>query len=295
MNFVYEIMRSSWAILPEVAMSYKQNIRRLLSGETFLNNFDAKENSEPYQKSSFFDKSPNQQNNATQPKAIGVVELHGAMSKYGGPSHYGTRDLSAMVRAAAMDETVKGIILHVDSPGGSTASVFPMIEAIEDAKKVKPVVAYVDDMAASAAYLIAIHADEVIASHDMSEIGSIGVMATLINDKKALEKKGIEIIKITPPQSEYKQKGVDMALDGDPEMLIMESLVPWATFFQETVKMRRKNIDLSVEGIISGKMFYGGKAKQSGMIDAIGSFDYALERINSLYNARNLKKSLLSI
>lgn len=97
-----------------------------------------------------------------------------------------------------VEQGVKTVALMIDSGGGEAHQLFPTMRSIRklaDANGVK-IIAYVDGMAASAAYGTAAIADEIIMSEG-SEVGSVGVVVRLMNDSKALEKEGYERIFIT--------------------------------------------------------------------------------------------------
>ena len=97
--------------------------------------------------------------------------------------------LAAQIEAAVADHTVRGIVLDIDSPGGEATGAFGFYETIRAARQRKPVVAIVNDMAASAAYGIAAQANEIVISPS-SMTGSIGVVMVHMDHSKEMEKRG---------------------------------------------------------------------------------------------------------
>ena len=107
-------------------------------------------------------------------KAISVIKLDGPITKNGGASHYGTKELSEFLLKADKNNAIQGHILHINSGGGSANAVKVMADAIELANK--PIVAFSEDIMASAAMYIGSYADYIISNDQSDLIGSIGTM-----------------------------------------------------------------------------------------------------------------------
>jgi len=137
---------------------------------------------------------------AEESKSVAVVPLHGTMTKYDTCESYGTTFIAKKIREMADDGNVIGIVLDIDSPGGSSSAIPPMLEAIGYAKsKGKPVYAHVD-CCASAAYWVASQCDAIYMDNDMSEVGSIGAMAVYVDYSAIhrLEKRPSQSIRMNP-------------------------------------------------------------------------------------------------
>lgn len=108
--------------------------------------------------------------------AVSVISIVGGLS---GRSRWGADmgDLRALISDAADDSKIKSIVLDIDSPGGTVAGTPETAQVIRQAATVKPVIASVNGMAASAAYWMASNATSVMVSPS-SLVGSIGVFAT---------------------------------------------------------------------------------------------------------------------
>ena len=92
-------------------------------------------------------------------KSVAIVPLHGTMTKYDTCTSYGTSFIANKLREMADDENVIGIVLDIDSPGGSCSAIPPMLEAISYAKAHRKPVYVHADCCASAAYWVASQCD----------------------------------------------------------------------------------------------------------------------------------------
>lgn len=237
-----------------------------------------------YEKSSslFNDKGSNQNNDVLGTVAA-IVPMHGNMLKEGTMCSYGTEDVAQVLRQAADDESVGGIVLDIDSGGGAVDAIAPMVDAIMYAQKKQKCVVASCDLCASAAYWVATACDEIIANNTISsEFGSIGVMMSFPDYAKYYENAGIKVHTIYSDLSTYKNAPFEAAKEGKYELIKSEGLNPVAKKFQDVVKSSRKNLDTSVEGIIQGRVFYAEDAKKYGLIDSIGNRAFAIERCMAL-------------
>lgn len=212
-------------------------------------------------------------------KMVAIIPLAGLLTREGSWWDYGTEEIADMINEAANNDAVKSIVLRTNCVGGTTASVFPMIEALDKCKK--PKVMAVDNVSFSAAQLIGSHCDKIFATHKMCQVGSIGIQAEIADDSAMWEKYGIKRIVITPPESNWKNRTTKEAKAGKTKLLIEEELTPWANFFQAEMKKGRPALDENVEGILNGRTFFAFDAVNNGLIDGIRPMDeiikYAFE------------------
>jgi capsid assembly protease len=112
---------------------------------------------------------------STQPSKIALIGIYGGLTPRG--SWYGSSfsDIAAAATRAGNDPDVAGIVLDVDSPGGTVSGTMETAAAVADAASKKPCVACVNTLAASAAYWIASQASEVVMVPS-GDVGSIGAM-----------------------------------------------------------------------------------------------------------------------
>lgn len=214
-------------------------------------------------------------------KKVAIVPIHGVMTKYDTCESYGASELASRMKAYADDPDVAGIILDIDSPGGSSSAVPPLLEAIRHARsKGKPVYAHAD-FCGSAAFWVASQCDAIYLDNDLSEIGSVGCY-TIIQDTTAPDPStGIREFAIYSRKSGDKNLAYRKALEGDLEPA-RDELDEIAARFQETVKAGRPGMKADEPGVLTGKMFPASEAISLGMADAIATLDETVEVVFAL-------------
>lgn len=180
-------------------------------------------------------KSKNGNRFADAPKgSSAIIPVHGTLLKYGTMCSYGTTEYADMVREAVDSNNISSVILDIDSGGGSVDAIAPMLDAISYARTSgKSVVAYCD-LCASAAYYIACHCDEIIASNEVSsEFGSIGVMMSFMDYAKYYEKAGVKLHTVYSNLSDYKNLPFEMAKKVSTTKSGMKNWTPWLKNFRK--------------------------------------------------------------
>jgi len=230
--------------------------------------------------------------------SVAVIPLKSVMVKYGNWCQYGTEEIAGFMMQAAASKKIDALVLDIDSGGGSVDAIPPMLEAIRKIQTEynKPVIASAD-LCASAAYFVASHCDRIIANNDLSaEFGSIGVMMQFWDIQPYYEKEGYVFHKIYAPESTYKNLPFEKALKGDYDLIKEEELSPLAIAFQNAVKEKRgQKLDMTVEGLINGRMFYASNSKNSkldakavGLIDEVADLDRAISLAKGLAEVRKI-------
>lgn len=190
--------------------------------------------------------------------------------------------LSRDFNAALTDPNVRAIVLSIDSPGGEVAGVNEFAQMIFDARGRKPIVAYVDGMAASAAYWIASAADEIVADAT-ALLGSIGVIATVPNPGARSAKE----INFVSSQSPKKRPDPTTESGKDQMQDLVDRL---ADVFVETVA---RNRDVSVDTVLSdfgqGAVFVGRNAIAAGLADRLGNFEGVVAELAAGWSPKRKK------
>lgn len=215
--------------------------------------------------------------------AVAIIPLHGTMLKYGTYCEYGTVEIADLIREAADNPKVAGILLDIDSGGGAVDAIAPILDTLEYNRSLgKSSVAFCD-LAASAAYYAALGCDEIIANNSISaEFGSIGVMMSFPDYAKYYENAGIKVHTIYSNLSDYKNAPFEAAKKGEYDKIKAEELDPLARKFQNAVKDKRGDkLKHDTEGLLSGRMFYQDDALAVGLIDHVGNLDFAVSRVRS--------------
>jgi ClpP class serine protease len=227
---------------------------------------------------------------------IAVIPYKAAVQKYGGWCAMGTEDLAERIKVEADNPRVSAIILDMDSPGGAADAVAHPSAAINYAKERKPVVGYAGNgMTASAAYWIMSHANEIYATYETDEIGSIGTYITLVNYEQFLSNYyNAEVHQVYASQSTEKNKGYrDITAEkSSKDWLLEKELDPFNDIFIQTVRNNRPNIN---EDVFKGRLFMAKDALEMGLIDGMMSFEEVLNRASELSENFTTKNTMLGI
>lgn len=197
-------------------------------------------------------------------------------SKLGGTSSIAVRN---SLRAASRDPAVKGVMLLVDSPGGSAAGTDELASEIQSfiASSKKPVYAHIEGMAASAAYWAIAYASKITASRS-ALVGNIGVYSVLKDTSKAAEMQGVKVQVVgSGPLKGADTPGAPIT----PELVaetqnIVNSL---AQMFFEAVKAGRNLGTAEMNAVKDGSIYPAGDAKKLGLIDAVQGLDATVNQL----------------
>jgi signal peptide peptidase SppA len=182
--------------------------------------------------------------------------------------------ISMQIRAAMADPDVHSILLDLDSPGGEATGMFRLAQIVREARKSKRVVAFVDDMAASAGYGIASQADEIVVS-PTSIVGSIGVVLVHLDRSEELEKRGVKPTLIHA--GAHKVDGNPFGPLSDAVKADLQAEV--MTFYEQfvaTVAEGRPGLKPDAIKGTEARTFIGEAALAAGLADRIASIDEVL-------------------
>ncbi len=200
-----------------------------------------------------------------------IAPLHGPMTKYETCESYGTTDIAERIMELADQPEVVGFVLDIDSCGGASNAIAPIVRAIEKVKAAgKPIIAHCD-ACYSAAYWVASQCDAIFADNDFSGFGSIGAYAQFLDDRED-KQTGFKAITVYAPESEDKNKPVRDALDGKPEAM-QKDLSLLVSYFHSAVKAGRHNLKTDAAGVMSGADFYAKDAIDLGLADGMATLD----------------------
>lgn len=209
---------------------------------------------------------------------VALIEINDQLTKgatsFGGTSNIRVRQA---MRMAAADSRVKGVMLMIDSPGGTVAGQKPMADEIMRTAKIKPVHAHAEDSMHSAALWAGVSASYVTAS-PLTEIGSIGVVATVADYSEQFEKQGVKVHTIST--GDYKGAFTPGTEVTDDMIAQVQSRVDELNkFFVGAVASGRKMRREKVERLATGEDWLASDAKDLGLIDAVMSDDAAIENL----------------
>lgn len=218
-------------------------------------------------------------------KTIAILPVHGVlearpswMGAFLGMSNYET--IGLQMDMLMNDESVKGVVLDVMSPGGMVYGVSELANKIYSYRGVKPIVAVANPMAASGAYWIAAAADRLI-STPSADVGSVGVIWQHVDISKAHEKKGVKITTIRSTGSPYKAESMaDESLsDSARETMQARADEIYADFVSDLAKFRGVSVEHVKEQFGKGRVVNAKKAKSAKMIDQTGTLQDVVNRL----------------
>ncbi|HEY5817130.1 MAG TPA: signal peptide peptidase SppA [Mesorhizobium sp.] len=181
-----------------------------------------------------------------------------------------TEDEELMERLTKLRETaaVKGVILSIDSPGGTTAGGEAIFDEVRRLAAAKPVVAQVGTLAASAGYMIASATDHIVARKS-SILGSIGVLVQFPNISGLMDKLGVTLDEIK--SSPLKAEPSPFNPTTEPERAMMRAMVLDSyDWFVGLVDERRPLSRAEVVALADGSVFTGRQALQRKLVDSLG-------------------------
>lgn len=217
---------------------------------------------------------------------IAIIPIVGVMTK--GSSKFGTSTLDTRraLRDAVNDDKVKGIMLHLDTPGGSFAGLDELAGAIAKAAQRKPLHAHADDIVASAGMYAASQASR-LTINQTGEAGSIGTYAVIEDTSGAAEMAGVKVHLIAT--GKMKGMGTPGTEITEPQLARMQDMVNRAqTFFNQALINGRGLDKAQVSALVEdGGTYFAKDAKAKGLVDAVESYDASLDYLASKLSKRN--------
>lgn len=204
---------------------------------------------------------------------VAIVSIVGPMTKSPTSFDPGASTVLArrQIRAAASDDSVKAILLRIDSPGGSVSGTDDLAQDVAAARGKKPCYAYIEDMGCSAAYWVASQCNKVFASKT-ALVGSIGTYMALTDYSRMAENAGIRVHVIST--GKLKGAGVPGAPITDEQLAgFRQTVDDLNSHFLAAVAKGRRMARAKVEALADGGVHVGEKAVALGLVDEIASFD----------------------
>jgi len=162
----------------------------------------------------------------------------------------------------------KAVIVHINSPGGTTSGSEELHDSLKRLKAVKPTVVVVDGLAASGGYIAALAADHIVAM-ETSLVGSIGVLFQYPNFGDALKTLGIKVEEIKSSPLKAAPNGFESTSPearAAIESIVMDSYA----WFRTLVKERRGLDDAALERVADGRVFTGRQGVGLKLVDELG-------------------------
>lgn len=212
-------------------------------------------------------------------QSVAILSIKGAISKYDqdcGPSGMLTK--SNLLHRCYANDNIVGIVLHIDSGGGEGMACSLMQQTIS--LRNKPMVAFCDDLAASAAYGIAAACDTVVANSPLCRVGSVGTYITLVDYADYYAQMGIKLIDVYATRSTDKNQDYLKALQGDTAPMRAVCDRYNEAFIASIATAREGKIEQDQTKWATGKLFFADDALKVGLIDQIDTLGNVINYFN---------------
>ena len=166
------------------------------------------------------------------------------------------------------------VIVHIDSPGGTTAGSEQLYGALRELQSKKPMVVVVDGLAASGAYIAALSADHIIAN-ETSLVGSIGVLFQYPNFTDVFKTIGIKVEEVKSSPLKAAPNGFEPT-SPEARAAIEAIVLDSYAWFKDLVKNRRKMDNGQLTRVADGRVFTGRQAVGLKLVDGLGNEKTAL-------------------
>ena len=219
---------------------------------------------------------------------IGVIVASGEIRMNGDDvsrTYITPDEIAYQIESAMDDDSIKGVILRIDSPGGSALASEIIVEKLTKLKEKKPVYVSMGSVAASGGYYIASNANKIFAN-ERTVTGSIGVVSMIFNLEDLYEKMGLKWETIEKGKT-LGFMNLNKKLTEDEIELIRSSSEKTYGEFKNRVIEGRGLDAAKVEEIAQGKVWTGKEAKEIGLVDEIGSMETAVETMAMDLNLLN--------
>jgi protease-4 len=214
--------------------------------------------------------------NITSKNRIAVIIAEGDIVGGDGDGVLSSGKFAKEIRKARKDDNIKAIVLRVNSPGGSIIASDVIWREMTEAKKAKPLIVSMGEVAASGGYYISAPADTIVAQPN-TITGSIGIFGLWFNVQELLnEKLGVTTDVVSTGQlSDFMNPTRELA---EVERTIIQTSIEegYETFISRVAEGRGMHPD-SVKKVASGRVWTGSQAKERGLVDVLGGLNTAIE------------------
>lgn len=214
---------------------------------------------------------------------IGVLKINKSIRDF---------EYASLIEKARQDSSIRGVVLKINSPGGTVPASFQTETSVSKLAREKPVTVSMQEIATSGAYLIA-SAGDYIYSYEYTNTGSIGVIARWVSYKDYFEEKGVDYF--IWKTGKQKDMFAPWRKPTEKENETLQNLVD--NMHNELVSRIIKNrpaVENYEDNINSGANFYGYDAVEMNLVDNIGNYDSALNKVTDMAEIEEYKTVKLS-
>ncbi len=242
------------------------------------------------------------------PNKVAIIQLSGVINSTE-ENNFLVEKNSSIVALEALneaenDETVKGVILRINSPGGTVGMSQRLYSAVINLREKKPIIALLDDIAASGGYYVASAADRIVALEG-TMTGSIGVIMSTTDAHELLTNK-LGISQNVIKSGKYKDIGSSTrAMTTEERQLLQEMVNDSYQQFKEAITKGRINrndkyevakVDLTSKNLnkyADGRIFTGRQALKLGFVDSTGGGREAREMMIKILETKGYSKEVI--
>lgn len=297
-SLILQISRGIWFIDPKAADAYKPIVQAILHGKEINHNllpkaqideetgelkntlkFVAAVKGQPYSIYNDMSKAP--------AGSIAVTPVKGVLMKDNYCGAPGQQTLSQWMHEADENPNVIGHILDTDTPGGSANGNMDFDNSVKSLNK--PVVAFVNGMCASAGVWSVSGAKHIMAANSLCQVGSIGTYQTIqdwtgYDAANGIKEMDVYATASTKKNIEYRQAQEFLATDGKKGSLdpLIAQIDVFNNAFMDAVQRNRYGKSLNKDKTLNGQFMFAQDAIDCGLIDSIGSFAQAINKVNQL-------------
>jgi protease-4 len=207
----------------------------------------------------------------SQPK-VGLIRIEGTITDY--------LDTVSIISQATKDESIKAVVIDVDSPGGAVGASQEIYRAIEKLREKKPVIVSMGNVAASGGYYISAPAN-VIYANPGTITGSIGVIIQHVDVSEILNKFGVKVNTIKSGANKDILYPTKPLLPEQKALLEKTVMDVYDQFLDAIVRYRPIKKDV-LKSYADGRVFSGNEAKALGLVDKIGNIQDAISEAKKL-------------
>lgn len=275
LSYTRNLLTTSWMIHPGVAASLYPMLAGALSGAVF----EVQPLDRAYTVPAAGDGGAPQSS-----YKVFVDKISGTMFKHDSCCDKGTRTIASELLEADADPEIAAHVLVIESGGGASNSVPELEDAF--ARLTKPVVAWVDGMACSAAQWAAALCAWTVASRDDDEVGCIGTMAEFHSFRRSgsVDSDGMDVVRVYADGSDRKNEWAESALEGNVKVIKEQLLNPHCERFKAAMRQHRPAV---TEEHLRGATYRAADVL-GVLVDEIGPFQRAVDKAVSLARERGI-------
>ena len=221
---------------------------------------------------------------------IAVISMRGLISSSlpGSVSDSMVDDMRAALQQARDDSRVKAIVLEIDSPGGEVTASDAIYSAVVKARVKKPVVVYMESLAASGGYYVSC-GGQFLMANETTITGSIGVIIQTLNYEQLFNKVGLASVIFKSGKFKDMLNGARPITPEERELVQNFIMKTYEKFLGIVAKERKLPADMLRNTIADGRILSGREALENKLIDGLGQLDDAFSKAKELGKAPDAK------